>query len=201
MLDTLPVEILELIIHQLSILPRGGNGSITGSYNPRAAKPGYTSFPGWYISKNPCDLLNLSQSSKHLQSVTHQIIYRNLACFGFSQFHADCLEYAVSGCITRPLSVEAFNSIYNTGKTQLVFEAHHRAVPEPALQHVRFLFLSTNALPYHPWLLRFTSNMTKLEEVFIYMDVEANVADTAYLLRLSLSTKITRVFMFISELN
>lgn len=178
MLDTLPPEILQLIVHELAILPQFRKyatkallDAATDTYAPVLACVGYTSFFPWYFAQEPHDLRNLSHTNKRLQSIVHHILYRNLAFseeFGFS-LHGFS-NYNGHGFPNTTFSVQAQNTVYNSGKKQLVFQADRRGLPKSALQHVRLLCLSSYAFPYHPWLTKMTHHMSHLEEVIFFVD-------------------------------
>lgn len=64
----------------------------------------------------------------------------------------------------------------------MVFQTHYRPLSKDALKYVRTLCLTTDVLPYHPWLGHIALEMTNLEEVFFELCVDAYIADVEYVI-------------------
>lgn len=148
MIDTLPLEIIDRILHYL----------LLAKFNEAIVPAGYYNLKTWTKIENNSDLLALGQTCEHLKAIVYPVAFRNWGC----QLEEDNPMYServreynpdnkLRPCFLPPLPdanrpilfAEDFSSLLNPAcKLRLYFIAGYKDILPDALQHVQHLFLS-----------------------------------------------------------
>lgn len=158
-LDSLPAEILRLIVQHIATVP-----SFDLGYKPSSvSEKFYVNFSQWNEINQRQTLFNLAHTCKRLETIVYECVCQNLALYGSVHYSSfELFESAPFGP-----NIHASNVWAAPFVSQLLFVTHYKSLPRSAMKHVRTLCLSTANTPYQPWLFELASEMTSLEDVLL----------------------------------
>lgn len=182
MINTLPPEVIEIVLGHMLVLSR--------RHFREKENVQYISFSAWNQIRYARDLRSLAHTCHYLESTVHSIIFRGLACFaprrtdvqyeGEEDKYAAYLpqhttmfrEYFLPPSNSR-FEKDSFLSYFsNTAVPQFCSVLNCTQIPQGALKHVQSLFLNFSYLkvPSQTWISTFFSGMTSLKDVMLKID-------------------------------
>lgn len=171
MLDTLPCEVLHIIIHHLSILGcfNQENEDDNHDHRPRLDlhTKCFTGFSTWNYVIDTQSLLSLAHTCRYLKAAVYPVVYRTIACANHNykdpDFYADMNLFV----FTRGNEDQHNRAITTQSVPQFYHLADYATLSKDALQYVRRLYVATGCPPFRPWFGKVLPHMTSLQEVML----------------------------------
>lgn len=184
MLDTLPAEIIRIIVYELSIegCADPENEEMCAGLRPVLGvnDKSYTGFTSWNFLVDSQDLLNLAHTCRHLKSVVYPVLFKTITCSDSSNMKSREHGY-LNAIVFQAKREDEYNmALSEKSAPQFYHVANYTSLSKDVLRLVQRLYVNGFCPPHKSWFSNIVSNMTSLKDVMLFLTIRPKVHDLAH---------------------